>query len=71
MFPGGKKKRVSGLRHGKGELLKTELRKGAVEAGLWREAGRWVAQRLKVQFGMCLQCPFSLQMKMLSTRLGI
>ena len=38
---GEKKKRVSGLRHGKSELLKTELGKGAVEAGLWREAGRW------------------------------
>lgn len=42
MFSGKKRGgAVSGLRHGKGELLKTELGKGAVEASLWREEGRW------------------------------
>lgn len=41
MFLETNKKRVSGLRHGNVELLKVELGKGAVEAGLWREAGRW------------------------------
>ena len=64
----GEKKGVSGLRHGKVELLKVELGKGAVEAGSWREAGRWGGT---TQFGMCWQCPFSLQMKMLSPQLGI
>lgn len=50
----GEKKGVSGLRHGKVELLKVELGKGAVEAGSWREAGRWGGT---TQFGMCWQCP--------------
>lgn len=61
MFSGKKRGGVSGLRHGKGELLKTELGKGAVEASLWREAGRWGDPEIESSvwdvFAMSIQPP--------------